>query len=81
MGDLGCREGKKEGRNVVRGLVRGGWDLLVISLFNVEKARDEARELPTVRRYQFYDGVRLGPFLPPNFFKSSILISSSCSLS
>ena len=59
MGDLGCREGKKEGRNVVRGLVRGGWDLLVISLFNVEKARDEARELPTVRRYQFYDGVRL----------------------
>ena len=59
MGDLGCREGKKEGRNVVRGLVRGGWDLLVISLFNVEKARDEARELPTVRRYQFYDGVRV----------------------
>ena len=43
----------------MRGLVRGGWDLLVISLFNVEKARDEARELPTVRRYQFYDGVRL----------------------
>ena len=48
MGDLGCRDGKKEGRNVVRGLARAGWDLLVINLFSVEKARDEAKELPTV---------------------------------
>ena len=32
----------------MRGLARGGWDLLVISLFSVEKARDEAKELPGV---------------------------------
>ena len=47
-GDLDWRDGKKEGRNVLRGLARAGWDLLVINLFSVEKARDEARELPTV---------------------------------
>ena len=33
---------------MVRGLVRPGGDLLVISLFRVEKAREEAKELPTV---------------------------------
>ena len=48
-GDLGCSDGKKEGRKVVgRGLVRPAWDLLVINLFSVEKAREEAKELPTV---------------------------------
>ena len=63
-----------------RALVRPGGDLLVINLLRVEKARDEAKELPgqvSVRSFSVYCLM----VLPPNFFKSSILISSSCSLS